>query len=357
MSTEDIQSAIGSPSETAAISGRDAVAKDAIDTAASFQEEIVNEVRGTVLSHDDVQDFYEFIEAEQFDTDGLRDDLRDHRDSVIMELFGVRETKNGKALKWVLRKLMFEDKQRANLYSSGFRYFYWRQYEQREDEWNVMFTDPQGGEPWVEGNRGYKLCDFYVAPKWANLKEEAMNNDTLWFSRSKFEELMKKATAKLKSWNKSSTSRKLQAQSTWYWQQSFCEKAFGIKQGAPIKVEHIVALLMYTDFTEHSRLFSASFRKSSPYESVSDLVARHRQYHHWGKLLRELVEGYGERMDEREDIKIFYHGVSASMIFDSTRISLCGPVSTTASFVFIFILSLCNLFCDTAHDAMVQTQM
>ena len=172
MSTEDIQSAIGSPSETAAISGRDAVAKDAIDTAASFQEEIVNEVRGTVLSHDDVQDFYEFIEAEQFDTDGLRDDLRDHRDSVIVEEFGARKTRNGKRLKWVLRKLMFEDKQRANLYSSGFRYFYWRQYEQREDEWNVLWTTANG-LPHIEGNKGYKLCDFYVAPKWANLKEEA----------------------------------------------------------------------------------------------------------------------------------------------------------------------------------------
>ena len=62
---------------------------------------------------------------------------------------------------------------------------------------------------------------------------------------------MKKATAKLKSWSKSSKTRNLQAQSKWSRRTSWCEKAFGIKQGAPIKVEHIVALLMYTDFTEH----------------------------------------------------------------------------------------------------------
>ncbi len=344
MSTEDIQSAIGSHSETAAVSGPDAVGKDTKDTAASFQEEIVDEVRGTVLSHDGVRDFYEFIEAEQFDTDGLRDDLQDHSESNVVLLFGDKETRNGKGLEWVLRKRMFEDAQRDNLYSSGFRYFYWKHYEFREEEWDVLYTQPNG-QPLVEGNEGYKLCDFYVAPKWSNLKEEAINNDTLSFSRSQFEDLVEKATAKLLSWSKDSKARELGAQSAWLEQYSFCEKAFGIKRGAPIKVEHIVALLMYTDFTEHSRLFSASFRKSSPYEAVSDLVARHRQYHHWGKLLRELVEAYGEEMGKRNDIGIFYHGVSAAMIFDSTTIRLRGPVSTTASLVSISIISCLTVCC------------
>ena len=104
---------------------------------------------------------------------------------------------------------------------------------------------------------------------------------------------------------------------------------------------------MYTDFTEHSRLFSASFRKVGPYESAQDLVERHGEYHHWGKLLRELVEAYGEVM-ALSQIKTFFHGVSASMVFDSTNIQLFGPVSTTAS-MWAFVFSFSSRFLLTSH--------
>ena len=129
MSTEEIQSAIGP--ETADISGT--------NTATSFQEEILEEVRGTVLSTGDLKDFYEFIEDEEWDTDALKDDLEDYRESLIMDEFGAKRTKNGKGTKWVLRKWLFEDELRGKLYSAGFRFFYHQKYALIQEEWHTLY--------------------------------------------------------------------------------------------------------------------------------------------------------------------------------------------------------------------------
>ena len=69
--------------------------------------------------------------------------------------------------------------------------------------------------------------------------------------------------------------------------------------------------------------------------------------------LRELVECWGHTMQypDRADIKVFYHGISSSMLFDSTSIRLCGPVSTTlgmllACFLALFLLAFLLAFAD-----------
>eukprot|EP01084_Bolivina_argentea_P311072 538398_1 len=56
---------------------------------------------------------------------------------------------------------------------------------------------------------------------------------------------------------------------------------------------------------------------------------RHKEYAIWGRLLRETVECFG-LLVTRSDIPYFYHGVSNTLIFDSTTIQLCAPTSTTA---------------------------
>ena len=57
---------------------------------------------------------------------------------------------------------------------------------------------------------------------------------------------------------------------------------------------------------------------------------RHSQVANWARSLREAVECFGEQMGYRKDIGAFYHGVSESLLFESTNIRLFGPVSTTA---------------------------
>ena len=95
-------------------------------------------------------------------------------------------------------------------------------------------------------------------------------------------------------------------------------------------MEHIVSILLYTNFSELSYLFSATYRKTHEYEEDEDMLSRHQEYGNWGRLLRETVECFGRSMS-KSNVKTFFHGVSSTLIFNSTAIRLCGPVSTTSS--------------------------
>ena len=72
----------------------------------------------------------------------------------------------------------------------------------------------------------------------------------------------------------------------------------------------------------------------SHFESDNSLKLRHKEFHHWGKLLRELVECYGQEFaDIADDTPVLYHGVSKALLFDSTYVNLSnyglrGTVST-----------------------------
>ena len=92
-----------------------------------------------------------------------------------------------------------------------------------------------------------------------------------------------------------------------------------------------MCLLFYTNFSDHSAAFSRTFRRKHGFESDESLKARNREFWHWSKLLRETVECYGEMFGEvNEKLPTLWHGVSLELIFDSTYIKLCGPLSTTA---------------------------
>ena len=105
-----------------------------------------------------------------------------------------------------------------------------------------------------------------------------------------------------------------------------------------ITINHILAVLLYANFTKHSYLFSSTYRKNDLYESDSALKHRHKEHFWWGRYLREAVEIYGEKMNHQKDIDVLYHGVSDSLLFNATNINLYGPVSTTAGLFCVFTL-------------------
>ena len=75
-------------------------------------------------------------------------------------------------------------------------------------------------------------------------------------------------------------------------------KHYGIKKGTPLKEANLISLILYTDYTELSGSFSASFRKTTPYERLSQVKKRNSHYFWWGKILRETVELFGESAQE-----------------------------------------------------------
>ena len=115
---------------------------------------------------------------------------------------------------------------------------------------------------------------------------------------------------------------------------------YGISNRSPLRFSHLLALVLYSDWTELQCAFTKTFRKTSQYESLSDLKARNREYHHWSKNIREAVEYYGSRgwmddWDKKRNISWnrkkgpFYSGMSHKMVFPEIMIRLNGPCSST----------------------------
>ena len=61
------------------------------------------------------------------------------------------------------------------------------------------------------------------------------------------------------------------------------------------------------------------------------LIDRHSNFREWGRLLNESVRCYGTALKE-SDIRIFFHGISAKMLFSDTFTKFFGPTSTTTAY-------------------------
>ncbi len=113
------------------------------------------------------------------------------------------------------------------------------------------------------------------------------------------------------------------------------KKFYGIAVGDIIGVSHIMSVMFYCNFDEHSFIFSGSFRKNSRFETDEILKKKHSHYYWWAKNLRECIEAFGITMED-SDIPVFYHGISKSLLFSSTDIRINGPISTTSGLLYYF---------------------
>ena len=63
-----------------------------------------------------------------------------------------------------------------------------------------------------------------------------------------------------------------------------------------------------------------------------EMIERHRNFCHWGRLLRETIYLYGTNINDKYNkTKTFYHGLKPAFIFTETIAKFCAPTSTTAS--------------------------
>ena len=201
----------------------------------------------------------------------------------------------------------------------------------------------------IEQNPGYKLCDWFVGPKYKDFKTEIVSNPLSGLSRRDWEVTLQKATLKLAAYIEDRKRRplvcgwmvQLDGQSGYTKTANKWQKLYGIKKGAKVTVAHIMALLFYTNYTVASYEFSASFRRAFWNETDGALKLRHSAFVHQARLLRELVEAFGCAMSECA-VPVFYHGVNADLIFEGTNFFLHGPLSTTSGLL-LFPLFLCSL--------------
>eukprot|EP01084_Bolivina_argentea_P147913 258721_1 len=114
-------------------------------------------------------------------------------------------------------------------------------------------------------------------------------------------------------------------------------KRYGIKWEDPITFSHILAVVLYCDYTNLCTDFSSTFRQCKKYETLESIKNRNSFYYHFSKYLREAVEvygqcSYGDRISGKRINKLsgpFYSGMSILLNIPAFNIRLCSPTSTS----------------------------
>eukprot|EP01084_Bolivina_argentea_P314752 545196_1 len=106
-------------------------------------------------------------------------------------------------------------------------------------------------------------------------------------------------------------------------------RSYGILKYEPIKIQHIMAIIMYTDETQYSQQLTMSYLS---YNTEKELIKRfHSNNFYWfGRFLFEAIEFFGERFDENSEYKLF-QGSSQTFKFNQFGYPINFPRSTTPS--------------------------
>lgn len=268
--------------------------------------------------------FQRFVERENFDTETVHDDLGVFEDSNIMNQLSASRSFHSIGTKLMAKKV---GSSAAGTYSSGYRFFYWPFYRNNTAEGRPVFH-VIGNVHHMEMNLGYNLGDWYIEKKYADFKEEALKNKSVKITLIQWLMTLSQAKIKLEQWRRSDEARVC----GWICLGNYWAQAYGLKDGSPVTVQHVMALLFYCDFTTTSKEFSQTFRKIWAFESDDALKHRHSEVAIWARLLRELIEGFGFTMEDPDremmNRQAFYHGISGSLTLLPNQI--CGPLSTSS---------------------------
>eukprot|EP01083_Nonionella_stella_P266269 900974_1 len=171
-------------------------------------------------------------------------------------------------------------------------------------------------------NTKYSYSAWFVSPKHKTIKDEVLNATSSNLTIIEYKNTVLKAAMKYKAMSASIKG------AYYIW-----ERVYEIPKESSIRMNHIFAVLLYTNHTDLSAAFSRSFRKVSGSESDHQLRERHSQYANWARLLREAVECWGDSLGDTTQTRTsFYHGISKKMIFDRFSQRFCCPTSTTLQY-------------------------
>eukprot|EP01084_Bolivina_argentea_P210057 357670_1 len=205
------------------------------------------------------------------------------------------------------------DEQVHKNYSFGQLYFYWSYYKNSHE---IMATNP-----------GYAKGAWYLEPKYANFKDELLNNNIARLVNEQFLNEYRKA----RLYHSSRTGKSLTADTESNLEYlAFNTRVCDIDMGTQITPKHLSAVMIYCGYTNIQYEFSKTYRKADPNESDFSLKQRHSEFYHLGRYITEAVVIFSKKASQH-NIRTFYHGIGAEMVFDSMRFEMYQPFSTTIS--------------------------
>merc|ERR1712228_456167 len=101
-----------------------------------------------------------FLKEQEFDSDAVKADI----DLLRANIF--KQVKNEKIIASI-KHFIAIIKSQSKLFSIGYRFYYWPKYKKMEKLYANTYN--------INDHSGYKICELYVAAKYANFKEEILN--------------------------------------------------------------------------------------------------------------------------------------------------------------------------------------
>ena len=144
---------------------------------------------------------------------------------------------------------------------------------------------------------------LYVRQKYENYKEETLQH----LSQRLYELLMKKADEYMQT----VIVKCMHANNP------FDEDYFhyGIEVGMDITIQHIISIILYTDYSDYCTQFTESFRKLSFGESFVSVKKRNSEFWHQSKYFRETVEFWGQFGYKDDNYHKYYEKVCNFSLF------------------------------------------
>ena len=154
--------------------------------------------------------------------------------------------------------------------------------------------------------------EYRVYPRYKNLKEEMSN-----YTHLPFDEI-KEIMLKTKRYSRTFLAKSI--------------KKYGYAD--PLKINHLICIIMYCDYGPLSRDFTISFRKSHEFQCLSQINKHNSGYYHWSKLLKETIGGYGQSCTARNGVlnKLigpFFCGMSVVLNIPQFSMFIHSPLSTS----------------------------
>eukprot|EP01084_Bolivina_argentea_P049965 91881_1 len=199
------------------------------------------------------------------------------------------------------------------IYSQGIRYYYLKRYKTM----NKMMEPIPGCTSVDSGNVNCYIYEWYVEPKYCNLKTEILTNKCFTFSIEQWNNTNIKAKWKFNDF------RNTVAKACFVW-----HEVYGYNYETMIGFSNVLCLLLYTNYDFIATELTKTYRKQAQFENNKSLKNRHSYFAHLGQALKETVEVFGTVLIESKHEE-FYHGINVKMVFSALSAKFCSPTSTT----------------------------
>eukprot|EP01083_Nonionella_stella_P066945 176711_1 len=148
--------------------------------------------------------------------------------------------------------------------------------------------------------------EWHVEAKYTTLKQELIDNETCAIEKDIYDIEYEKCHKFMDTDQVKRLSEKSQAQM--------------------VSEYHILTLLIYCNCDLFQNRWSETYRANK--ETDTSLKQRHSHFYFCSVYLRELIEGFGERLMDCKK-KVFYHGVNKILFLTRTTTQFNGPLSTS----------------------------